>query len=343
MSLLAAAREGDERSFTQLVEPYRRELHQHCYRMLGSVHDADDVVQESLLRAWRSIGRFDGRQAVRPWLYKIATNRCLTALQSSKRRELPTGLSPGTVVTRETVTRETQWLEPYPDVRLGLDALRPEARVLALERVEFAFVAALQQLSALQRAVLVLREVLDFSAREVADLLDTTVASVNSALQRARAVMREQTPSRSQQQELADLGAGVRAIAARYAAAWESSDVAGIVAMLAEDVRLAMPPMLEWAADLKWAADARVVRGPAAVRAALAAGPITHRWRLLPTQANGQLAFGCYRWQEQRGLFVGEGLDVLTLRAGRIAAITAFLVSDLDAYGLPPDVCAGPR
>jgi RNA polymerase sigma-70 factor (ECF subfamily) len=326
MSLLAAARAGDERSFTQLVEPYRRELHQHCYRMLGSVHDADDVVQESLLRAWRSIGRFDGRQSTRAWLYKIATNRCLTAYQSRKRRELPTDLSPGTVPTRET-----EWLEPYPDVSLGLDALRPEARVLALERVELAFVAALQQLSALQRAVLVLREVLDFSAREVADLLDTTVAAVNSALQRARAVLRERTPSRSQQQELADVGAGVQEIAARYAAAWESSDVAGIVAMLAEDVRLAMPPMLEW------------YEGPAAVWAALAAGPIIHRWRLLPTRANGQLAFGCYRWQPQRGRFVGEGLDVLTLRAGRIAAITAFLVSDLDAYGLPPDISPGPR
>jgi RNA polymerase sigma-70 factor (ECF subfamily) len=326
ISLLAAAREGDERAFTQLVEPYRRELHQHCYRMLGSVHDADDVVQESLLRAWRSIGSFDGRQSVRPWLYKIATNRCLTARQSRQRRELPTDLSPGTVPARET-----EWLEPYPDVRQGLDALRPEARVLALERVELAFVAALQQLSALQRAVLVLREVLGFSAREVADMLDTTVASVNSALQRARAVLRERAPSRSQQQELAAAGAGVRAIAARYAAAWESSDVAGIVAMLAEDVRLAMPPVLAW------------YEGPAAVGAALAAGPITHRWRLLPTQANGQLAFGCYRWQEERGLFVGEGLDVLTLRAGRIAAITAFLVSDLDAYGLPPEVGAGPR
>jgi RNA polymerase sigma-70 factor (TIGR02960 family) len=319
--LLAAARGGDERSFTRLVEPYRRELHQHCYRMLGSVHDADDVVQESLLRAWKSIASFDGRLPVRPWLYKIATNRCLTMLVSSRRRELPTDLSAGAASTPET-----EWLEPYPDGRLGLDALTPEDRVVARERVELAFVAALQQLSARQRAVLVLREVLGFSAGEVAGLLDTTVAAVNSALQRARGAMRERTPSRSQQQELAGLGDEVRAIAARYASAWEASDVEGIVSMLAEDVRLAMPPTPEW------------YEGPEAVRAVLAAGPITHRWRVLPTWANGQLAFGFYRWHEQRGVFFGEGVNVLTLRTGRIVAITSFLLPDLEAYGLPPEI-----
>lgn len=319
--LLAAARDGDERAFTRLVEPYRRELHQHCYRMLGSVHDADDVVQETLLRAWSSIGRFDGRRPVRPWLYKIATNRCLTALASRRRRELPTDLSPGTVSAPRT-----EWLEPYPDVHLGVAALGPEARVLARERVELAFVAALQQLSALQRAVLVLREVLRFSAREVADLLDTSVAAVNSALQRARAVLRRRLPARSQQRELAELGGEVHALAARYAAAWEASDVDGVVAMLAADVRLEMPPIVTW------------YDGLPAVRAALAAGPLTHRWRLLPTWANGQLAFGCYRWYERRGRFVGEGVNVLTVRDGRITAITAFLVPDLQPYGLPQEI-----
>jgi RNA polymerase sigma-70 factor (ECF subfamily) len=318
MRLLAAARAGDEHSFAQLAAPYRRELHQHCYRMLGSVHDADDVVQEALLRAWRSIERFDGRQSFRPWLYKIATNRCLTAIQSKRRRELPTDLSPGTVATLET-----EWIEPYPDAGLGLDTLPPEQRVVARERLELAFVALLQQLSPLQRAVLLLCEVLEFSAREAAELLDTTVASVNSALQRARAALKTRTPSRTQQQELAGLGADVRALAARYVDAWESSNVDGIVAMLAEDVRLAMPPMLERYA------------GRPAVRDGLASGPITHRWRLLPTRANGQLAFGGYRWDAQRGLYVGEGLDVLTLRDGRIVAITAFLVPHLERYGLP--------
>jgi RNA polymerase sigma-70 factor (TIGR02960 family) len=320
-TLLAAARDGNERAFMQLVEPYRPELHQHCYRMLGSVHDADDVMQESLLRAWQSIARFDGQQMVRPWLYRIATNRCLTAIASRERRELPTDLSPGA-----TATTDTRWLEPYPDASLGLEALAPEARVLAREHVEVAFIAALQRLSALQRAVLVLREVLEFSAREVAELLETTVPSVNSALQRARAVVRERTPSPSQQRELAGLGAEVRAIAARYADAWESSDVESIVAMLAEDVRLAMPPMPE------------CYEGPDAVRAVLASGPITHRWRLLATWSNGQLAFGCYRWHDEPGTFGGEGLDVLTLRAGRIVAITAFLVADLESFGLPSTI-----
>jgi hypothetical protein len=182
-------------------------------------------------------------------------------------------------------------------------------------------------LSALQRAVLVLREVLEFSAREVADLLDTTVPAVNSALQRARAVVVERLTSRSQQQELADLGPDVHAVAARFAAAWEASDVDGVVALLAEDVRLAMP---EW------------YEGLTAVRAVLAGGPLTHRWRVLPTRANGQLAFGCYRWQEQRGRFVGEGVDVLTLRDGLVVAIDAFLVTDLAAYGLPSELSAAP-
>jgi RNA polymerase sigma-70 factor (ECF subfamily) len=216
--------------------------------------------------------------------------------------------------------------KPYPDARFGLDALPPEARVVARERVELAFVAALQQLTALQRAVLVLREVLGFSAREVPELLETTVASVNSALQRARALVRERTPSRSQQQELADLGAEVRWVAARFAAAWESSDVEGIVALLAEDVRLAMPPLPE------------CYEGPDTVRAVLASGPVTHRWRVLPTWANGQLAFGFYRWHDERRVFIGEGVDVVTLRAGRIVAITGFLVADLAAYGLPSTV-----
>lgn len=317
--LLAAARDGDQAAFGLLVEPFRRELHQHCYRMLGSVHDADDAVQETLVRAWSAIGRFDGASP-RPWLFTIATNRCLTALAASRRRELPTDLSP------EATGQEPEWLEPYPDARLG-----PEAGYLARERVELAFVAALQQLSPVQRAALVLREVLEFPAREVADLLDTSVPAVNSALQRARAVIRERTPARSQQLELAALGVEARELAARYRAAWEASDIGGVVALLAEDVRLSMPPLLAW------------YDGKAAVRDALAAEPLTHRWRLVPTGANGQLAFGCYRWYEERGRFVGEGVNVLTVRAGRITAITAFLVPDLDSYGLPAELPAPQR
>jgi RNA polymerase sigma-70 factor (TIGR02960 family) len=316
-ALVAAAGAGDEAAFAALVEPYRAALHRHCYRMLGSVHDADDAVQESLLRAWKAIGRFDGPQSVRPWLYRIATNRCLTMIEARGRRELPTDLSPGAVATEDT-----RWLEPYPDTRI--ESLSPETRAVERESVELAFVAALQQLSALQRAVLVLRAVLDFSAREVAELLDTSVPAVNSALQRAREVVARRAPARSQQVELAELGGEVRAIAERYVRAWESADVDGIVAMLADDVRLAMPPMPQ------------CYEGPTAVATALASGPITHRWRLVPTTANGQLAFAGYRWDEGRGVFVAEGLDVLTLRDGRITAITAFLLDNLDGYGLPP-------
>jgi RNA polymerase sigma-70 factor (TIGR02960 family) len=325
-ALIAAAAAGDGGAFAALVEPHHAELHRHCYRMLGSVHDADDAVQESLLRAWKAIARFDGRNPVRPWLYRIATNRCLTVIESRRRRELPTDLSPGTVATEETA-----WLEPYPDARLGLESLSPEARVVAREYVELAFIAALQQLSALQRAVLVLRDVLDFPAREVAELLMTSVPAVNSALQRAREVIGRRRPTRSQQEELAQLGNEVQTIAERYARAWEAADVDGIVAMLADDVRLAMPPMLE------------CYEGPAAVAVALSSGPITHRWRLLPTTANGQLAFGAYRWDAARDAFIAEGLDVLTLRDGRITAITAFLFNNLDAYGLPSSIRADPR
>ncbi|MEV4569422.1 sigma-70 family RNA polymerase sigma factor [Nonomuraea sp. NPDC049419] len=325
MALIRAAGAGDETAFAALVEPYRAGLHQHCYRMLGSVHDADDAVQESLLRAWKAMARFDG-QSLRAWLYRIATNRCLTAIGSRRRRELPTDLSPGVPATEETA-----WLEPYPDARLGLESLGPEARAVVREHVELAFVAVLQQFSPVQRAALVLRDVLGFPAREVAELLGTSVPAVNSALQRAREVVARRAPARSQQRELAELGGGVRTLAERYVRAWESADVDGIVALLADDVRLAMPPMPER------------YEGRAAVAAVLSGGPLTHRWRMVPTMANGQLAFGGYRWDGARGAFVAEGLDVLTLRDGRIVAITAFLLGDLDAFGLPPSLPADRR
>jgi RNA polymerase sigma-70 factor, ECF subfamily len=291
--------------------------------MLGSADDADDALQESLLRAWRSIARFDGRRPLRPWLYAIATNCCWTAIDARTRRALPTDLSPGSAAARETA-----WLAPYPDARLDLEGLSPEQCVLARESVELAFLAAIQRLSALQRAVLVLREVLGFSASEVAEMLNSSVAAVNSALQRARRVLRERRPSRSQQQELAALGEQAQSLAARYAAAWDAGDLDAVVAMLADDARLAMPPQVGWH------------QGPAAVRAALAGGPFRHRWRLLRTSANGQLAFGAYRFDETGRTFVGEGVDVLTVREGRVAAIDAFLVSELEPYGLPSTIAS---
>ena len=312
--VLIAARSGDADAFERLVGPYRGELVAHCYRMLGSLHDAEDAVQESLVRAWRGIGGLDERGFVRAWLYKIATNRCLTALERSSRRELPVDVLPGTPET------EVSWLEPYP-------GQSPEASYLATESVELAFIAALQHLSALQRAVLILREVLGFSAAEVAGQLDTSAAAVNSALQRARKVVG--TAGVSQQSVLRDLGPdGVEQIVASWIKAWQAGDVDGIVAMLADDARFSMPPLPEW------------YHGPAAIRAFLAGGPLLSRWRFLPTSANGQLAFGTYLWDDDAGAYVPGGLDVLTIRDGRVAEIISFLSADLTDFGLPASLPA---
>jgi RNA polymerase sigma-70 factor (TIGR02960 family) len=312
--LLHAARAGDADAFERLVGPYRDELLAHCYRMLGSLQDAEDAVQESLVRAWRSLGGLDQRGFVRAWLYKIATNRCLTAIERRSRRELPTDILPGTPQT------EISWLEPFPD-------LSPEAQYLERESVELAFVAALQHLSALQRAALILRDVLRFSAAEVADLLDTSTAAVNSALQRARKAVG--SPGVSQQAALRELGPdGVEAIVTRWTDAWHARDVDAIVAMLAEDARYSMPPLPEW------------YRGPADIRAFLLQGPLQSRWRFLPTSANGQLAFGTYLWQDDANAYVPGGLDVLTVRDGRVAQVVAFLSADLTAFGLPATLSA---
>jgi RNA polymerase sigma-70 factor (TIGR02960 family) len=308
-ALLLAARSGDASAFEQLVAPYRGELQAYCYRMLGSLQDAEDVVQESLVRAWRSVGRLDERGYVRAWLYKIATNRCLTAIEQRGRRELPAGIAPG------TAPAEISWLEPYPDPS-------PEAQYVARESVELAFVAALQHLSALQRAALILREVLGFSAAEVAGQLGTSAAAVNSALQRARKVIDSTAPT--QQLVLRELGdPAVNDLVSRWTDAWQARDVDAIVAMLADDARYSMPPLPQW------------YRGKDQIRAFLVRGPLQSRWRFLPTTANGQPAFGTYLWDDAAGAFVPGGLDVLTLRDRHVAEITAFLDADLTRFGLP--------
>ncbi len=295
--------------------PWRGELHAHCYRMLGSEADADDAVQETLVRAWRSLHRYEDRGSIRAWLYKIATNRCLTLIEKRGKRELPTGLD---------ASYEAEWLEPYPSSRLDWTAqLTPEARVVALESVELAFVASLQHLSALQRAVLLLRDVLAFAAREVADLLETSVAAVNSALQRARSVLSSLQPT--QQETLRELGESAqRDLVRRYMAAWESGDVDAIVALLADDAKYSMPPLLQW------------FSGRAAIRRFLLDGPLREKWRFLPVRANGQLAFGTYLWDVDR--YVPGGLDVIVVRGSEIVEVVSFLEADFSAFGLPEEV-----
>ncbi|MFF0266287.1 sigma-70 family RNA polymerase sigma factor [Kribbella sp. NPDC004536] len=302
--LLAAARAGDEHAFGQLVEPWRGELHAHCYRMLGSNADAEDAVQETLLRAWNGLGAYEDRGSIRPWLYRIATNRCLTLIERRGRREL-------------------EALDPYPEKRLAwTSSLTPEAELLALESVELAFVASLQHLSALQRAVLLLRDVLAFSAREVAEQLETSVPAVNSALQRARSVV---SAVPSQQETLRALGeSGERELVRRYMAAWEARDVEAIVAMLAADAKYSMPPLPDW------------FQGRDAIRTFLLDGPLRSEWRFLPARANGQVAFGTYLLEGDR--YVPGGLDVVVLRGTEIVEVVSYLEADFPAYGLPAEL-----
>src|SRR4051794_16853355 len=249
--LMEAARDGDEQAFARLIETYRGELHAHCYRMLGSVHDAEDALQDATLRAWRGLSGFEGRSSLRSWLYTIATNSCLNQIARRPKRVLPVDYgpaadphdSPGEPIV------ESVWLEPYPDDMVGIEdgLAAPEARYEQREGVELAFIAALQHLPPNQRAVLILREVLGFSAKEVAESLATTVASVNSALQRARAAVEERVPDQSQQETLRTLGDDqVRDLVDRYVEAWERNDVDAFASMLAEDATFAMPPLATW-------------------------------------------------------------------------------------------------
>src|SRR6266508_403185 len=329
--LLEAARRGDDDAFGRLAGPYRGELYAHCYRMLGSAADAEDALQETLLRAWRGLPRFEGRSSVRSWLYKIATNACLRAIGRRPRRRPPADYWPAADPhdgPAEPVT-EAVWLEPYPDERLGLGTglASPEARYEQREGVELAFIAALQHLPARQRAGLILRDVLGFSARETAQALETTPVSVDSALQRAHRTVDQRLPEQSQQATLRFLGdAALRDVVDRYVAAWERGDVEAVAAMLADDARMTMPPLPTW------------YGGREAVAAFLTGRPLSgvNRWRLIPIRANGQLAFGAYTWTEARGCFTPHGLNLLTLRGAQIEEITAFLVpGTFRHFGLP--------
>ena len=320
--LLEAARGGDEQAFRRLLEPYQAELHAHCYRMLGSVHDAEDALQEASLRAWRGLARFEGRSSLRSWLYTIATNACLTAIERRPKRVLPIDYGPAADPHNDGLglpSIESTWVEPYPDEGLGLEDgyAAPEARYELRESVELAFVAALQYLPANQRAALILREVLGFSAQEAAESLETTTASVNSALQRARRTVDERLPEQTQQATLRLLGdERISELVEDYMDAMQRGDVDAVVDMLAEDAAWSMPPLAAW------------FSGHEALRGFLVQGPLSGdwRWRHRPARANGQAAVGSYCWYEEDEAYRPFALDVMTLdEGGRIKEVTSFI------------------
>jgi RNA polymerase sigma-70 factor (ECF subfamily) len=327
---LERARAGDPEAFRELTERYRRELQVHCYRILGSVQDAEDLVQETLLAAWRGLDGYQGRASVRAWLYRIATNRCLNALRDAGRRPQPREPGPPPSGVPEPTRRaEAVWYEPYPDALLADlpdSAPGPEARYETREALALSFTAGLQRLPPRQRAVLVLRDVLGFRAAEVAELLDSSGVSVNSALQRARAALDGRIPGPDRDRAPLPRSPRERALAGRFVDALERSDVDGLVALLTDDARLTMPPEpLEY-------------EGRAAIARFYGALP----WwggralRLVPTRANGQPAFGSYLREPGEAVAHAYGLVVLTLRDDGIRAITRFGDNALlPLFGLP--------
>ena len=326
--LITRARAGDGDAFRALTEPHRRELLVHCYRMLGSFQDAEDALQDTLLAAWRGLGGFEGRASIRTWLYRIATNRCLNALRSASRRPAKEWDNPEVEPPEPTRLGEVVWLEPYPDALLegAIDVpLGPEARYEQTEAISLAFVTALQLLPPRQLAVLVLRDVLVFHANEVADMLDSTVESVSSALKRARANLRHRLPPTGEREPPpAPDSPAEQALAARFTRAYESGDVDALVALLTADVRVAMPPI-----PLEYHGRDVVAHFYASV---IGQG---RPYDLVPTRANGQPAFGVYVRSPTGGIRHGTGLYVLTLTGDRICAITRFDTSVLPWFGLP--------
>ncbi|MFF5289437.1 RNA polymerase subunit sigma-70 [Paractinoplanes globisporus] len=320
--LLRQAAAGGERAYAELVEPHRRALRAHCYRMLGSTQDAEDAVQETLLRAWRNLPSFEGRSSVRTWLYTIATNVCLRAVERRPSRVLPIDHGPPGDPHRPLGDPwpGSTWIEPYAEELLDLDRdagiAGPEARYEQRESVELAFIAALQHLPPRQRAVLILRDVLGFSGTEVATALRTTPTSVYAALRRAHETVGDRLPVRSQQATLRALGDDrLREIVSRYVEAWERHDIGAIAAMLTDEATIAMPPTPTW------------YRGVDAIAAFLRARPLSGslRWRLTPTFANGQLAARAHLWDPPTHSFRPHHTAVLTLRGELIDEIYTFL------------------
>jgi RNA polymerase sigma-70 factor, ECF subfamily len=330
MPATAQAGPASSEDFARLTEPLRAELLAHCYRMLGSVHDAEDQVQETLIRAWRSYGEFEGRASLRTWLYRIATNTCLRALENRSRRPLPSGLGapgqdPGAPLAPDRP--EVPWLQPFPDALLGIgpaDPADPADVAVSRASLRLALIAALQYLPPRQRAVLIFRDVLGWRASEVAGLLGTTTAAVNSTLQRARAQLRLAAPAEDSIREPADRA--VRDLLARYAAAFETADVAALTGLLREDAVLEMPPQPTWFAgrdQIGRFMAARVLRRPG-------------DFRLIPTTANGQPALAGYL-RDRDGVLRAHAIQVLTVASSRVTRIVSFNDPGLLAvFGLPP-------
>jgi RNA polymerase sigma-70 factor (TIGR02960 family) len=323
--MISRARAGDGEAFQALTEPHRRELQVHCYRMLGSIQDAEDALQDTLLAAWQGLGGFEGRASIRTWLYRIATNRCLNALRSASRRPAKEWDVPEVQPPEPTRLGEVVWLEPFPDALLegAIDVpLGPAARYERTEAISLAFVTALQLLPPRQLAVLILRDVLGFHANEVADMLDSTVESVNSALKRARASLQRRRPPIAEPPPAPE-SPSEGAIVAKFVRAYESADLDALVALLTDDVFSSMPPI-----PLEYQGRDAVARLCASV---LRPG---RRFDLVPARANGQPAFGAYL-RAPTGIRHGTGLLVLTLTGDRIRGITRFENSVLPWFGLP--------
>ncbi|MBV9896935.1 MAG: sigma-70 family RNA polymerase sigma factor [Chloroflexi bacterium] len=323
--LVERAQSGDEAAFQELIDAHRHELHLHCYRMLGSFHDAEDALQETLIAAWRGLSSFEGRSSIRTWLYRVATSRCLNMLRSARAHAGEEALMQSTELPQPTRLGEVLWIEPYPDALIDRVADRtpgPEVRYQSTEAVSLAFVTALQLLPPRQRAVHILRDVLGFHAKEVAQMLESTEESVNSALKRARATVRERLPA-------SGTGNGAppqsspeeRALVERFTRAFQSDDIEALVALLTEEVRISMPPMpFEW-------------QGHERAREVLRT--LEPGRQLVATRANGQPAFGLYVPDPHAPILHAVGLLVLTLAGDRISAITHFDTSAFSSFGLP--------
>jgi RNA polymerase sigma-70 factor (ECF subfamily) len=323
--VIERAQSGDEAAFRQLVDTHRHELHLHCYRMLGSFHDAEDALQETLIAAWRGLSSFEGRSSIRTWLYRVATSRCLNMLRSGRIRAREEALMQSTELPRPTRLGEVLWLEPYPDAlidRVADQTPGPESRYQTTEAVSLAFITALQLLPPRQRAVHILRDVLGFHAKEVAQMLEATEESVNSALKRARATLHQRAAVSNMVEPPPPQSPSERALIERFTRAFQSDDVEALVALLTEDAWITMPPMpFEWQG---------IERAREVLRVVLQPGR-----HLVETRANGQPAFGLYLPDPNAPILRTIGMLVLTLSGDRISAITRFESSMVAQFGLP--------